>query len=326
MGKKKYEKDVGQIIKEFMNRMVGDSGQTQLSSSGPSPALPEPQTFSQYGVPQPGGLRKFIFVDPTGPTGQRPSQKEAIGEIPDVPENAKTYLKDAHDEAVQSAFLVRNFYPMLSDSLGYSFRATRKVIDKDLQTSGIDAYGTREKSNKELEFLYVDEKCAFTKPNNTLQTFSFELYLKDQSSHEWKNGWFVRTNISTDYYLLLYPFLPYDKLEKGTLRDTDILAFEGIFIKRNAIIGYVKECGFEMQDLLDVQDAMRNSEQTSAPLKSGMRIQISNKLQEQPANLLIPKKTLLALCDNRYAIEPEGTHILDKSGTYTPAPRQRSEA
>lgn len=335
MGKKKNEKDPGQMIKEFMDRLVnGETVQAQMPPSASSlnpastetPAITPTTSFSRYGGEEKGGLRKFIFVDPTGPTEPRPARKETSEEIPDVPQNANSHQKDSHDEAVQSAFLVRNFYPKLGADMGYSFRATRKTMDKGLQISGIDAYGTKEKPNGALEFLYIDEKCAFTRPNNLLKTFSFEIYFKDQHTHDWANGWFVKTEISTDYYLLLYPFFPFDKLKKGTLKDKDILALEGIFIKRAAIVGYVKECGFEMQDLLDVQEAMRNSDkQTLAELKNGMRIQISYDYPEQPANLLIPKKSLIGLCDNRYAIEPTGSYLLDKSGVYTPSAQQKSE-
>ena len=86
--------------------------------------------------------------------------------------------------------------------LSKEFDATRWVVEKEEQLSGVDIYLTSEKHG--LNEAKVDIKSAVKYSNCYLSTFSLELSFIGYRGGE-KTGWFLNDSLETEYYLLLYP-------------------------------------------------------------------------------------------------------------------------
>ena len=190
----------------------------------------------------------------------------------------RTYEEDLRKTKVVEKFLDK-----------YLYKGNQKrITDKKQQLAGIDVI---------FEDKKIDEKAAINYMENQLETYSFELEFTDRYGNI-RDGWFLDSTKVNDYYLLIYlegnPRLTniYDitKIEYILVRKDKIRELlNKIKIKKKIKSFKYKESKFGLYQYL----LYCEHENTRYKLK----LKRSNKLIEEPLNIIIPKPLLIELAE-----------------------------
>lgn len=144
--------------------------------------------------------------------------------------------------------------------------------------------------------IYVDEKASTYTTN--LQTFAHEIGQINRSG-KWQKGWFNDDNCKADYYVYMFV----DGMEKEGKVLKNISKAEIMVIKRSAIIEYLASIGWTMELLTEMENEIRKAYNTYGKeywkhIKlsfNDIRFWLSDKLYEQPVNVLISRDKLREL-------------------------------
>lgn len=190
----------------------------------------------------------------------------------------RTYEEDLRKTKVVEKFLDK-----------YLYKGNQKrITDKKQQLAGIDVIYDGKK---------IDEKAAINYMENQLETYSFELEFTDRYGNI-RDGWFLDSGKVNDYYLLIYlegnPRLTniYDinQIEYILVRKDKIRELlNKIKIKKKIKSFKYKESKFGLYQYL----LYCEHENTRYKLK----LKRSNKLIEEPLNIIIPKSLLIELAE-----------------------------
>lgn len=190
----------------------------------------------------------------------------------------RTYEEDLRKTKVVEQFLDKYLYQ----------GNQKRITDKKQQLAGIDVIYDGKK---------IDEKAAINYMENQLETYSFELEFTDRYGNI-RDGWFLDSGKVNDYYLLIYlegnPRLTniYDinQIEYILVRKDKIRELlNKIKIKKKIKSFKYKESKFGLYQYL----LYCEHENTRYKLK----LKRSNKLIEEPLNIIIPKSLLIELAE-----------------------------
>lgn len=178
-------------------------------------------------------------------------------------------------------FLDKNFYnPSCTDF--------ERVTDVSRQVKGIDTIFTYD------GVKYVcDEKASIRYVNKDLQTYSMELSFIGNMG-DVRDGWLIDSHKVNDYFMFVW----IDKAKKDFLTCVeDIQDLEFAVVKRSRILDYLEDLGYDLDELFEKADRLRNDyyEPKGNAFRDGCKFQVSNKLVEQPVNVIIPRKELIRI-------------------------------
>lgn len=176
--------------------------------------------------------------------------------------------------------------------LSKEFDATRWVVEKEEQLSGVDIYLTSEKHG--LNEAKVDIKSAVKYSNCYLSTFSLELSFIGYRGGE-KTGWFLNDSLETEYYLLLYPRS--QKYYTDMIFKDDIDYIDYYLVKKDDLMKFFKSRGYDKERLLEVSNEMREEFAEKGGDKiirdsgsENFHFTLSGRLAEQPVNIVVKRQ------------------------------------
>lgn len=250
-----------------------------------------------------------------------------------MPENICSKVKyDSAAEKEMGKFLDEYFYKSLTfgpDSLPVK---CRRVFNQNQQQSGIDIILSFNNRN-----IRVDEKAAFYYSNCCLDTFAFELNSFSTTGENIKKGWFIDQSLQTDYYMLIWPNLRFERdgdsakrIDIINVRKKDILSTEALFISKHKINLFLQSFGYTLSDLCNISDFLRLIETNKEDWKDNqfsiddsrfpeqlrkkpnndIKFVKSPGLKECSCNLLIKKDKLIQISDVYYVINRYGHAVI----------------
>lgn len=133
----------------------------------------------------------------------------------------------------------------------------------------------------------VDEKYALSCWNRDLQTYSFEIYSKNNIDN---NGWLTSEYHITQDYMLVW-------LRSTDEELNDIYRLEMAFLSRKAVLEYLSDNGVDIKTILNEfeEKAKNNGAKRELVINKNIKVVQSLKLYEAPINILITKDVLLSL-------------------------------
>lgn len=116
------------------------------------------------------------------------------------------FILDSKNEGIIALWLDKYFYSRVRYDEKLKFRfSSRRADDFNKDESKIQRSGIDIVYKNQLDDLYfVDEKAQLDYLNNNLRTFAFEIKFRKKNSN-FTSGWFVREDLETTHYLLVYP-------------------------------------------------------------------------------------------------------------------------
>lgn len=237
-------------------------------------------------------------------------------------------------------FLDKYFYTkLISDEKISGFKRINNTSKDKLKINGEEISELRLSQgvdiiiNTDGSDLLIDEKCCVYYINESIGTFSFELLSKGKKGQE-NIGWFIREDLMTEYYFLLWPYIDQDLYDKYITKNStdkkqkskllnfisseDFTKFEGILIKKSDILTALKSMDLDINKMYEKACQIRNSNQTgSIDFKKGkynfyyFSASKSNEYTEQPINLLIKRFKLEELATSKYIITKSGYEMVD---------------
>lgn len=190
----------------------------------------------------------------------------------------RTYEEDLRKTKVVEKFLDKYLYQ----------GKQKRITDKKQQLAGIDVI---------FEDKKIDEKAAINYMENQLETYSFELEFTDRYGNI-RDGWFLDSAKVNDYYLLIY-------LE-GNSRLTniyDITKIEYILVRKDKIRELLNKIKIKKkiksfkykESKFGLYQQLLYYEYDNKRYK--LKLKRSNKLIEEPLNIIIPKPLLIELAE-----------------------------
>lgn len=181
------------------------------------------------------------------------------------------------------------------------FSETKRTDDKESQLNGSDIIISMPSLG--IHNAIVDEKCATHNINQNLKTYCFEISFKNRKG-EIIEGWFIDSDNKTQYYLLGYP--KSSREESGFIKDLqydEITEVEYFLVKKQDIIKYLISLGLDDDKIYDDEQEWRKitskeelrKKQNEMDKLYGFHYSYSFYLEEQPFNIILPKRILKKL-------------------------------
>lgn len=249
---------------------------------------------------------------------------------------------DFETEKKVSDFLDKYFYSKLksdeviSDFKRISIDNSDSIIlqvdgddlkESKLQLKGVDIIISKQNKNGSLTNSLIDEKCCIYFANDNIGTFSFELLAKGKEEQE-NYGWFIREDLKTEFYFLLWPTVNQELHDKYVSKDSkghkrteekielishitpeDFTKFYGILIKKSKLKEALAEKGLSNDVLYKKAKEIRASKKTgridfvrSRDIFYYYYSSESSQYEEQPINILIKQFKLKELATSQYII------------------------
>lgn len=184
------------------------------------------------------------------------------------------------------------------------FTQAERTDDANNQINGSDIIISI--PDKNLENIVVDEKAAIYYVNKNLQTFALELSFLNSGLH-YSEGWFVNTNLATEYYLIQW--LNADIDDPWQVKENNITEIECVLVSKAKLKEYFANEGYDKTKFLQIAQKMRASNQTMiAPPGKPYRFYYTQKLAEKPVNLLLSKEEYIRLSEFHYFVRPNGNN------------------
>lgn len=187
--------------------------------------------------------------------------------------------KDEKDEKIVGEFLDTYFYPTFSTTI------TRNT-DKETQIKGLDV---TVKDNQGSIFT-IDEKAATRWIGKSLQTFAQEISSVNVAGKTY-DGWFISPTQINQYYVYVWVdevSNVNNKLESSK----DITKATVVMLDKQNLYNYMKKHNIKAVELKEVAEYLRTNCISSTTFK-GFKICMQVNQQEQAANILIPRSTLI---------------------------------
>ena len=203
--------------------------------------------------------------------------------------------KDAEQERKVIAFLDKYLYSKVSEHY-------ELVDNREDQIRGVDIRAFR---GQKVICHDVKAQASPHYINNPTPTFCMEL-LFDKDGHTYE-GWFVRENMLTDFYV--FGWIHKAKQNKEGYFDSpeDIEKIEIYFVDKKKLKEFVAE-EFSDAELLQIAYEMRENNEIKRPHNNDMHFYYThpNILAEHPVNLIIWKRVLKRFSPKRYIVQKDG--------------------
>lgn len=183
--------------------------------------------------------------------------------------------EDERREKVVAKFLDEHFY------VGEFERCT----DKERQVKGIDTIFTADNG----QIVKCDEKASVRYTN--LKTFCQEIARLNRGG-KWQEGWFTASGLETNAYLYVF-------VDDVDWTIDNIKKIEALLVSKKALKNYLLKQGFDDTKLLEC-DAMIRSTGIYPSAPKDCRWSFSDRLVEQPVNLLVSRDLLRTLAYKTY--------------------------
>lgn len=195
--------------------------------------------------------------------------------------------RDSEVEHQISLYLDENFYNKIGATV-------IRHSDRETQLKGTDVT----LSFKDLINVSVDEKALSHYINKNIPTFAFELSFLNKG--DVIEGWLTDESKVTEYYLLIW----IQANKEWDITKDDITQIEAYLISRKNILEYLKERGFDSNQLRNKASEIRTKCEDGAIEKNqhdGFYFYFTKeRLVEKPINVIIKKSVLLSLSKYRF--------------------------
>jgi hypothetical protein len=175
--------------------------------------------------------------------------------------------------------------------------------DAELQKAGVDGYLSIPSLN--IDNAATDEKAGSHYVNTPIKTYLMELSQITKSGEE-VDGWLLSDKNQTEYYNLMYLWanVPtyYDNTNKlisdwSKIKSNNITLIEYYLVKKDNILSYLNECGFDKDRLHKAVKYLRdNTNINRVKTKYGFKFVISRQFKECPVNVCIDKDIYNKIC------------------------------
>lgn len=198
-----------------------------------------------------------------------------------------------------SKFLDVHIYPELSKEFGLTFE---RIYDESLQHKGIDVIASHKLFKQTIN---IDEKTAshhFSQSlnHNGLPTFAMEL--ESYYKNKLKIGWLFSPKYSgTDAYLFNWGWTTKAKNQWKEIRYDNILQMESMLVFKKDLLFYLdQKYDFNIATVDKTKNdyfnyRKNNNNKFFIKEQSGPYLVKSDKFEESPTNLVIPKSELQKL-------------------------------
>ncbi len=179
------------------------------------------------------------------------------------------------------------------------FTQAERTDDANNQINGSDIIISI--PDKNLENIVVDEKAAIYYVNKNLQTFALELSFLNSGLH-YSEGWFVNTNLATEYYLIQWLNANVEKPYQ--IRETNITEIECVLVSKKKLHEYFESFGYTVEKFKEIDSSIRKTGIVpQAPTKE-FRFYSSPQLAEKPINVLLNKAVYIRLGEFHFFVKP----------------------
>ena len=212
--------------------------------------------------------------------------------------------KDTKASEIISNFLDNTLYDTLVKT--GKIRKYERVFDKKRQFEGVDVIFYLNNGHE----LAIDEKYAVQYINCNLHTFAMELSTRTKDkSHFLQLGWFLNDELSTDYYILVWPCTfdgnTRDKNEIDALRTDELTCIDVALVSKDAIRTNLYNKGYSKDVLMKIDNYFRENDmrkkRTEYPdyafyyCEKAKTSSGEDYMSEEPMSILIPKKEIMEL-------------------------------
>jgi hypothetical protein len=204
------------------------------------------------------------------------------------------YSIDKRAEKELGVFLDKYFYPRLREKYGYDW--FKRIWTREEQIHGIDVVA----SIKGRECA-IDEKASLRYMKSELRTFAFELSF--MKNGEERTGWFLNNQMRTQCYAIMYP-----KSEKSIedIGAEDFESVEVLTIPVKRMWEYLGALGITKEVLERRSCEIRNrgeiGKRSVGGYVEGIYMRLSDRLEEEPINLIIGKSRLADIASGRFVV------------------------
>lgn len=218
-------------------------------------------------------------------------------------------FQDSKAEKALADFMDENLYSRFPSSVRYE-----RITDKNLQLQGIDI-----KFTQNGQTFNVDEKATLHYCNSMIPTFAFEIDSVQNSIL--REGWFINSQIATEYYMLIWPNVKCFKNKDGQkimpseaqLTKDSFTIVEAMLLNRFILQEYLNKIGLSKEVLQKAAVKIRQERIGStkdekieiAPLKNCYYF-FTGHLEENPINLIIKREVLFSISDSVYFVSSDG--------------------
>jgi len=207
------------------------------------------------------------------------------------------FKSDKHAEEELAKFLDKYMYERAADSGG--IEGYSRIEEKELQKAGADV--AIHINGKDI---YIDEKATLQYINKNIPTFAFELCYGDNI------GWFLKDNLITDLYCLVWPNAVVTNL--SLIKSEDFTDLSVMMIDKKKLKKYVEKFISEKDLKNIVKVAHEGLLETDSKGKlyiepsHSMYIMETRHLVEHPINLVIRKSELAKICNSELFVSKNG--------------------
>ena len=195
--------------------------------------------------------------------------------------------KDEKDEKIVGDFLDNYFYPTFTTTITRNNDKATQIAGLDVTVTDSDGYN-----------YTIDEKAATHWVGRNLQTFAHEISSVNVIGNTYK-GWLLDFDSASNY--LVEVWIDGLNSSDGKLNDyTNITDATIVLIKKKDLYTWFRSKNITSNTLLEIGEQLRNSG-IPCDFYNGCKITCQNYCQEQAANILIPRNTLINTI-SRYAV------------------------
>lgn len=225
----------------------------------------------------------------------------------------ETYRKtDMHAEEQLGRFMDIYFYSKIKSKDG-SPVSFERYVDKKMQLSGVDV-----RLNVGNQEFLIDEKASIYYSNTMLPTFAFELDSIQKTGGAPVTGWFVRDDLVTQYYMLIWPNTKckningeWRRTPLGEIEFSDFTIIEAMLIRKDDIFDFLQRNNLAKSHLLEYAKRLRathgkKNEKIDVQLENRLSITFSGQIPEKPINLIIRREKLKEIAKQVYLISQDG--------------------
>ena len=182
-----------------------------------------------------------------------------------------------------------------------------RVSDKTLQKSGVDIILHTNKKD-----FYIDEKACLQYINRDIPTFAFEL------CYSGKVGWFLKDDLITDIYCLIWPHACVTDLSK--INSEDFNKLDVMLVPKKNLKEYINSYISDHELLKAAFQATDGTLDWTSDEKGRLYMPSNNRLYlmstkhlyEKPVNLIVRKDILREVCSREMVVTKEDTLYKDK--------------
>ena len=233
----------------------------------------------------------------------------------------ESYRKiDMNAENALAKFMDESLYSKMQDKHGRI--KYQRVNDYQKQMEGIDVI-----IESEGEIFYIDEKASLYYSNMMIPTFAFEIDSIQRKADVPVEGWLVKDQLKTNYYMLIWPNIRCqmnqqtrvcERVSLSEIKMSDFTIVEAMLIKKQRILDYLESYDWTKRRMLAYAREMRKECDTSErpkreDINKDCYFYYTSDRAEKPINIVIKKGVLRLMAEANYFISKENYASIKKT-------------